>query len=176
MDVVQILHSLISKVHPILMLKFATLVLIILDLGMSTVVLWLSSRNFFQGAKSIVMQIYFVTLLFSDQISGRGKVSEGGKLPHGPPVSPLPPPVEESQYSKHLVATRRFLGMTKMPVLPTRKLPEVSSKGQASWCFMALAGIWKVFQVVFWCEYVYWGVFSADTWCKSLVFHETIFE
>ena len=39
---------------------------------------WLSSRNFFQGAKSIVMQISYVMLLFSDQISGRGKVSEGG--------------------------------------------------------------------------------------------------
>ena len=30
------------------------------------------------GAKSIVMQISFVMLLFSDQISQRGKVSEGG--------------------------------------------------------------------------------------------------
>ena len=28
---------------------------------------------FFRGAKSIVMQISFVMLLFSDQISGRGK-------------------------------------------------------------------------------------------------------
>ena len=30
------------------------------------------------GAKSIVMQVSFVMLLFSDQISGRGKVSGGG--------------------------------------------------------------------------------------------------
>ena len=44
---------------------------------------WLSSRNFFRGAKSTVMQISFVMLLFSDQISGRGKVSRGGKLPQG---------------------------------------------------------------------------------------------
>ena len=34
-----------------------------------------------------------------------------------------------------------------------------------SWCFMALGGIWKAFQVVFWCEYVCWDVFS-DTWWK----------
>ena len=30
-------------------------------------------------------------------------------------------------------------------------------------CFMALAGIWKAFQVVFLCEYICWDVFS-DTW------------
>ena len=43
------------------------------------------SRNFFRGAKSIVMQISFVMLifpLFPDQISG-AKVSEGDKLPQG---------------------------------------------------------------------------------------------
>ena len=50
---------------------------------------------FFSGAKSIVMQISFVMLiflLFSDQISGGTKVSEGvgGKLPQGGAV-------EESQ-------------------------------------------------------------------------------
>ena len=36
-----------------------------------------------------------------------------------------------------------------MPLLPARKLPEVSSVGQVSRCFMALGGIWKAFQVVF---------------------------
>ena len=36
-------------------------------------IIWLSSMNFFQGggAKSIVMQISIVIVLFSDQISGR---------------------------------------------------------------------------------------------------------
>ena len=63
----------------------------------------------------------------------------------------------------HLL-TRRFLGMTKMPLLPIRKLPEVSSNGQFSWCFMALGGTWKAFQVVFWCEYVYWDFFSDTSW------------
>ena len=33
---------------------------------------------FFRGAKSIVMQISIVILLFSDQISGRGKSFQGG--------------------------------------------------------------------------------------------------
>ena len=60
-------------------------------------------------------------------------------------------------------STRWFLGMTKLPILPIRKLPEVSSNRQVSRCFMALGGIWKAFQVVFWWEYVYWDVFS-DTW------------
>ena len=46
------------------------------------------------GAKSIVMQISFVMLLFSGQISRRGKSFRGGKLPQG--GAPLPP-VEESQ-------------------------------------------------------------------------------
>ena len=48
---------------------------------------------FLRGGESIAMQISFVMLsflLFSDQISG-GEVSEGGKLPQGPPV-------EESQH------------------------------------------------------------------------------
>ena len=49
---------------------------------------WLSSRNFFRGAKSVVMQISFVMLLLSDQISGGAKFSRG--------VSPCPPPVEEA--------------------------------------------------------------------------------
>ena len=61
------------------------------------------------------------------------------------------------------MCTRRFLGMTKMPFPPIRKLPEVSSIGQVSWCSMALGGIWKAFQVIFWCEYVCWDAFS-DTW------------
>ena len=50
---------------------------------------------FFRGAKSIVMQISSVMLLFSDQISGRGKSFQGGKLPQG--GAPCPSPVEESQ-------------------------------------------------------------------------------
>ena len=36
-----------------------------------------------------------------------------------------------------------------MPLLLIRKLPEVSSIGQVSCCFMALGGIWKALQVVF---------------------------
>ena len=51
---------------------------------------WLSSRNFFRGAKSILMQISFVMLLFSDQISGKGKSFQGSKLLQGGT------PVEES--------------------------------------------------------------------------------
>ena len=43
-----------------------------MEVGLSTQLNWLSSRNFFQGAKSIVMQISFVMLLFSYHISGRG--------------------------------------------------------------------------------------------------------
>ena len=50
---------------------------------------WLSSRNFFRGAKSIVMQISIVILLFSDQISGRGESFREGKLPQGAPPAPL---------------------------------------------------------------------------------------
>ena len=38
---------------------------------------WLSSMNFFRGGESIVMQISFIMLLFSDQISGRGKSLHG---------------------------------------------------------------------------------------------------
>ena len=49
-------------------------------------------------AESIVVQISFVMLLFSDQMSGRGKSFQGGKLPQrGVPPAPPPPPVEESQ-------------------------------------------------------------------------------
>ena len=35
------------------------------------------------------MQISIVMLLFSDQISGRGKSFQGGKLPQGRPPAPL---------------------------------------------------------------------------------------
>ena len=34
-----------------------------------------------------------------------------------------------------------FLGMTRIPFLPIRELPEVNSIGQVSWRFMALGGI-----------------------------------
>ena len=44
---------------------------------------------FFRGAKSIVMQISFVMLLFSDQISGRGKSFQGANCLRGAPPSPL---------------------------------------------------------------------------------------
>ena len=57
---------------------------------------WLSSKNFFRGVKSIVMQISIVMLLFSDQISGRGKSYQGETASGGRPLAP-PPPVEESQ-------------------------------------------------------------------------------
>ena len=45
------------------------------------------------GAKSIVMQISFVMLLFSNQISGRSKSFQGGQTASGG----RPPPEEESQ-------------------------------------------------------------------------------
>ena len=54
-------------------------------------------QEFFQGAKSKVMQIYFVMLiflLFSDQISSRGQKSPGGGGANCPMGAP---PVEESQ-------------------------------------------------------------------------------
>ena len=48
---------------------------------------WLSPRNFFRGGgESIDKQISIVILLFSDQISGRGKVFKGGG------GAPPPPP------------------------------------------------------------------------------------
>ena len=56
------------------------------------ILLWLSSRNFFQGVKSIVMQISFVMLLFLDQISGTSKSFRGANCLRGRP----PAPVEES--------------------------------------------------------------------------------
>ena len=68
---------------------------------------WLSSRNFFQGAKSIVMQISFVMLLFLDQISGRGKSFQGGQTASG--GHPLPPcgrkPENESEFFKNSFET-----------------------------------------------------------------------
>ena len=50
-------------------------------------------------AKSIVMQISFVMLLFSDQISGRGKSFQGGQTASGGAncLRGGAPPVEESQ-------------------------------------------------------------------------------
>ena len=61
-----------------------------------------------------------------------------------------------------------------MPLLSIRKLPEVSSIGQISGCFMALGGIWKAFQVVFVliCLLGYYLGYLV----KSLVFNGTIFE
>ena len=53
---------------------------------------WLTSRNFFRGAKSIVMLIF---QLFSDQISGRGKSLWGATCLRGAP--PMPPIVEEGR-------------------------------------------------------------------------------
>ena len=38
----------------------------------------------------------------------------------------------EQQTKFILTLTMRFLGMTKLPLLPIRKLPEVSSNGQVS--------------------------------------------
>ena len=55
-------------------------------------------QEFFQGAKSVVMQISFVMiifLLFLDQISGEGKSLRGGQTASGGASSALP--VEESQ-------------------------------------------------------------------------------
>ena len=50
-----------------------------------------------RGAKSIVMQIPFVMLLFSDQISGRGKnFQRGANCLRGR----SPAPLEESQYCR----------------------------------------------------------------------------
>ena len=46
-----------------------------------------------------------------------------------------------------------------MHLLPIRKLPEVSSIGQVSLCFMALGGTWKAFQVVF-CANTFAGMSS----------------
>ena len=72
----------------------------------TTTTSWLSSRNFFRGAKSIVMpimQISFVMLiflLFSDQILGGGKLAQGGR--------PCPP-VEESQAIKTITVTIKIV-------------------------------------------------------------------
>ena len=45
----------------------------------------------FRGAKSIVMQISFVMILFSDQISGSGKSFRGTNCLRGASPAPLPP-------------------------------------------------------------------------------------
>ena len=63
---------------------------------------------FFRGGKFIVMQISFVVLLFSDQISGRGKRFQGGKLPQGGRL-PVPPSVEESQEKIYRYGTVSFV-------------------------------------------------------------------
>ena len=67
------------------------------------------------GAKSIVMQIYIVILLFSDQISGRGKSFQGGQTASGgrPPVGERPPapPVGERQVHITYILTVNYLCM-----------------------------------------------------------------
>ena len=55
--------------------------------------------------------------------------------------------------------TRQFLGMTKMPLLPIRKLPEVSSIGQVRWCFMALGAPGKLLRWLF-CANMFAGMSS----------------
>ena len=71
-------------------------------LELFTVILWLSPGNFFGGgAKSIVMQISIVILLFSDQISGRGKFSRGGGancLRGAPPCGRKPDPLGAQRF------------------------------------------------------------------------------
>ena len=71
------------------------------------------------GAKSIVMQISFVMLLFSDQISGRGKSFQGGQTASG--GRPLPPPVEESQ--ELLYGDYKRITLFQNPV---QKIPMIS--------------------------------------------------
>ena len=57
---------------------------------------WLSSWKFFGGGGTIYCYaISIVMLLFSDQISGRGKSFQGGETASG--GAPCPPSVEESQ-------------------------------------------------------------------------------
>ena len=63
------------------------------------------------------MQISFVMLLFTDQISGRGKGFQGGKLPQGGA-----PPVEESQYAFKNASN------TAVPVLMYKTGTESSSR------------------------------------------------
>ena len=73
------------------------------------------------------------------------------------------------------VPSRRFLGMTKMPLLPIRKLPEVSSIGQVSWCLMALGGIWISFLCGFLVRICLLGCLLRYL-VKCLVFNGTIFK
>ena len=57
------------------------------------------SQEFFSGGgKSIVMQISIVILLFSDQISGRGKSFQGGQTASG--GRPPPPLLEKASVIK----------------------------------------------------------------------------
>ena len=72
--------------------------------------------------------------------------------------------------------TRQFLRMTKMPLPPIRKLPNVSSIGQVSrGCFMALGGIWKPFQVFFLVRICLLGCLLRYL-VKRLVLNGAIFE
>ena len=68
---------------------------------------------FFRGAKSIVMQISIVILLFSDQILGRGKSFQGGKLPQG--GTPLRPPCGRKPVLNFRKVTKFQRGNSKAP-------------------------------------------------------------
>ena len=65
--------------------------------------------------------------------------------------------------------------MTKMPLLPIRKLPEVSSIGQVSWCFMALGGHLESLSGGFFVGICLLGCLLRYL-VKILVFNGTIFE
>ena len=69
----------------------------------------------FSGGKSIVMQISFVMLLFSDQISGGAK-SPREKLPQG--GAPLPPSVEQSQKWTQEILSMLPLATCHLPLDP----------------------------------------------------------
>ena len=74
---------------------------------------WLSSWNFFLGgAKSIVIQISFVMLLFSYQILGRDKSFQGGKtVSGGHPPAPLWKKARLSQKSNGLLFLLFFINI-----------------------------------------------------------------
>ena len=67
-------------------------------------------KEFFSGeAKSIVMQISFVMLLFLDQISGRDKSFQGANCLRG---APLPPLWKKASYGRGSFAERiKFLAL-----------------------------------------------------------------
>ena len=52
---------------------------------------------------------------------------------------------ENSILLKTYHSTRRFLGMTKMPLLPIRKLQEVSSIGHVLWLLEASGKLFRCF-------------------------------